>query len=94
MVGIFVVEVHLNVVHAIKFTILHFLRHTSFKDALYHFRKIVKIAKKKIFFTFRHFEIQIHFQIPKYRRIQIQDYVARVLLYIHSITSFKPEFGS
>lgn len=47
MAGIFVVEVHLNVVHAIKFTILHFLRRTNFKDALYHFRKIVKIAKKK-----------------------------------------------
>lgn len=68
MAGIFVVEVHLNVVHAIKFTILHFLRHTSFKDALYHFRKIVKIAKKKFFL---HFDILKFRSISKYLNIDV-----------------------
>lgn len=82
MAGIFVVAAHLNVVHAIKFTILRFLRSSfaNFEDTLYLCWKIVKNDKKKKNY-FLHFLldiskfglIEIRFQI-RFKYTQIQDY--------------------
>lgn len=76
MAGIFVVAVHLNVVHAIKFTILRFLRSSfaSFENTLY-FLKIVKITKRKKH-SFLHFLLDISKFNSKYLNIN-----SRLLVY-------------
>lgn len=95
MAGIFVIAVHLNVVHAIKFTIFRFDQVSRVLKTFCTFWKNCYDRKKEKN-SFLHFLLDISkFQILEYRQIQAYSYSNTIIhIYIHSITTFKPEFGS